>query len=423
MVPVSMFFLYVLGSLIMLLSVVVDLDSLNSEQMAVNYSANKEQLDPNTEDAEQWGRVRDSQVLQHPPRRLGAPANSHRRQDEHTANGSIRTALPFNRDLDLVAFQLRAGGWELKRTGCDKKGLVAGGPHLHYIMRKICGTIYGCGVSVGRSFSPIFSDREGIRPLPTSKLLAAQYIEQALVAGDFFNKDDIIWRVTFLACQSGLRLRGMACIGLGLGFGCDAKPKPGYLACKPFRRLGKPFRRLVVTQKIWAQNGKSKAQATQKTRKPSGLFSCTLSSDHVLYPHHKRGIIFRLPVFRQRFLKVIRQTSAAISVILEDQTRITRKQPKLKRKRATEGVGNPAKKLNTVSGTGSKSKRTKCTTRSHTAAAFPEGCKRRAGRLHPNGHASCSTSASRLNTLTACGRCSLAVRSVRAAFAQLVMTQ
>jgi hypothetical protein len=29
----------------------------------------------------------------------------------------------------------------------------------------------------------------------------------------------------------------MACFGLGLGFGCDHKPKPGISACKPFHRL------------------------------------------------------------------------------------------------------------------------------------------------------------------------------------------
>ncbi|KAJ7735416.1 hypothetical protein DFH07DRAFT_944554 [Mycena maculata] len=57
--------------------------------------------------------------------------------------------------------------------------------------------------------------------------------------------DDVILslelRVNFLACQSGLRPRRMACFRRGRGFGCNHKPTPGISACKPFCRLGPPL--------------------------------------------------------------------------------------------------------------------------------------------------------------------------------------
>ncbi|KAJ7108834.1 hypothetical protein C8R43DRAFT_962781 [Mycena crocata] len=72
---------------------------------------------------------------------------------------------------------------------------------------------------------------------------------------------------------------------------------------------------------------------------------------HTFFDHD-----FRPPTFRREYPSQSTPTEA-ISVILQDQTRITREHPELKRKRATQGVGNPAKKLKTVGGTGSKSKR------------------------------------------------------------------
>ncbi|KAJ6476517.1 hypothetical protein C8R47DRAFT_1199038 [Mycena vitilis] len=51
-------------------------------------------------------------------------------------------------------------------------------------------------------------------------------------------------RVHFLACQTGLRPRKLACFGRGRGFWLHHTPTPGKPACKPKCWLGKPVCRL-----------------------------------------------------------------------------------------------------------------------------------------------------------------------------------
>ncbi|KAJ7231574.1 hypothetical protein B0H12DRAFT_207505 [Mycena haematopus] len=82
----------------------------------------------------------------------------------------------------------------------------------------------------------VFTTQPDLRPLASSA-----------TAYDFLLT--LITRVTFLACQNGLRLRQMAFFGRGRGFGWDHPPPPDILACKPFCWLGKPFCRLGISQK------------------------------------------------------------------------------------------------------------------------------------------------------------------------------